>query len=84
MSPRKASYRVPEWKVQLFKDQRKKVLFGPYVCPKCKLNTLKINVNHKKKEVTATCNCGINHSLNYVPIYDPVDYYNKLVDQLNR
>jgi len=81
MSPRKDRYRVPEWRVKLFKDESKKILFGPYICPKCNQDNLKIKVDKEKKEVTVTCDCGLEHSLKYIPSYDPVDYYNKFIDE---
>jgi transcription elongation factor Elf1 len=84
MSPRKSRYRVPEWKVQSYRDKGKKILFGPYNCPKCKQDKLRIKVDKQKKEVIATCNCGLEHSFKYVSAYDPVDYYSKLMDQFAR
>lgn len=81
MSPRKSRYRVPEWKVQSFRDYSKRVLFGPYTCPKCQQDKLRIKIDKQKNEVIAACNCGLIHSFKYVSAYDPVDYYNKLIDQ---
>lgn len=55
---------------------------GPYECPKCGINTLKIEVNNEDKKAVAHCNsCDLENSLNYVPSYELVDYYNKLIDQ---
>ena len=81
MCPRKSRHRVPEWAVKLFKNDRKKLLFGPYDCPKCGTSTLRIEVDKKRKEVVAVCNCGLGYPLDYVPSLESIDYYNKLVDQ---
>lgn len=81
MAPRKSHYRIPEWQVQSYRNKTKKILFGPYTCPKCNQNKLRINVNKKKKEVAAICNCGLEYAFKYVSAYEPVDYYNKLIDQ---
>ncbi|NVM55743.1 MAG: hypothetical protein HWN66_18735 [Candidatus Helarchaeota archaeon] len=81
MSPRKSRYKVPEWRAQMYRDEGQKMLLGPYVCPKCHRDNLRIKIDQQKKEVTAACNCGFEHSLDYVSCYDPVDYYNKLIDQ---
>ena len=81
MSPRKTRYRIPEWQVHQLRARRKKMLFGPFICPKCGKDKLGIRVDERKKEVTATCSCGLEHSFKCVPSYDPVDYYNKIVDQ---
>ena len=83
MSPRKSHFRIPEWQVKLYRAEGKKMLFGPYICPKCKLEKLKININKQKKEVIATCDCGLECSLKYVVLFDPVDYYSVLIDKFH-
>jgi len=84
MSPRKARYRVPEWVAQSIRNKRKKLLHGSYYCPKCGMNKLRILVDKKKKEVIAVCNCGLEYQLNYVPAFEAPDYYNKVIDQVNK
>ena len=84
MSPRKSRYRVPEWVAQSIRNKRMKLLHGPYDCPKCWKNNLRIHVDNKRKEVVAVCNCGFEHTLKYVPSFYPVDYYNKVVDLLSK
>lgn len=81
MSPRKTHYRIPDWKIREFKIRSKKIIFGPYFCPKCKKENLKVRVNKNKKEANALCDCGLEHLFKFIPSYDPVDYYNKFVDQ---
>lgn len=84
MSPRKARYQVPGWVAQSIRDKRKKLLHGPYDCPKCKMNKLRIQVNKKRKEVVAICSCGVEYPLKYIPAFEAIDYYNKLMDQINK
>jgi transcription elongation factor Elf1 len=81
MSPRKSRYAVPEWAVKSFRNKGKELLHGPYDCPKCGMNKLKIQVNKEEKEVTAACSCGLEYPMNYVASFESVDYYNKLIDQ---
>lgn len=83
MSPRKSRYRLPEWVAQSVRSKRKKLLYGPYDCPKCGTNKLRIHVNEERKEVIATCSCGLGFPLKYVPPFESIDYYNRLIDQLN-
>jgi len=83
MSPRKTRYRIPEWQVKQLRDRRKKILYGPYTCPKCNQDKLRIRVNKQNKKVTAICDCGLEYSFKYVSSYEPVDYYNKLIDQFH-
>ena len=82
MSPRKSRYRTPEWVAESIRSKRKKLLHGPYNCPKCGTNKLRIQVDKESKEVIAICACGLEHPLNYVPSFESVDYYNKLTDKL--
>jgi len=84
MSPRKARYQTPEWVAQSIRDRRKKLLYGLYDCPKCKMNKLRIQVNKEREEVIAICSCGLEHPLNYVSAFERVDYYNKLIDQFHK
>ena len=80
--PRKSRYRVPEWKVQVYRDEGKKVLFGPYACPECQEDRLKIRIDAKTEEAYAICDCGLKHVFKYVRSHQPVDYYNELLDEL--
>ena len=84
MSPRKTRYQTPEWVAQAIRNKRKKLLYGPYDCPKCKMNKLRIIVNKERKEVIGICSCGLEYPLKYVPAFESIDYYNKLMDQLKK
>lgn len=81
MSPRKERYQTPKYIAQGIRDGRKKLLHGSYYCPKCGKDKLMIQIDKKEKRVIAMCSCGIEHSLNYVPAYEAVDYYNKFIDK---
>ena len=80
MSPRKKQYRIPEWKVKQYKQKIKGILSGPYYCPKCDFKRLEIRIDKENNRVLVSCNCGLEHVLKYVSIYEPVDYYNKIKD----
>ncbi len=84
MSPRKSRQKVSEWAVQSIRKKRKRLLHGPYDCPKCWVNNLRIQVDKEEKEVLAVCSCGLEHRLNYVQSFEPVDYFNKLIDGFNK
>ena len=83
MSPRKSrnGRMLPEWVVQSIRMKRKKLLHGPYDCPKCGKSKLRILLNKEMKEVIGICVCGLKHPLKYVQSYELIDYYNKLIDQ---
>jgi len=84
MSPRKARYQVPSWVAQSIRDKRKKLLHGPYDCPKCKMSKMRIQVDKKMKEVAAICSCGLESQLNYIPAFEAIDYYNRFLDRFNK
>ena len=84
MSPRKSRQKIPEYIAQSIRKKRNQLLHGPYNCPKCWLDKLRIQVDKERKEVLAICSCGLEHSLNYVQSFEAVDYFNKLIDGLNK
>jgi len=85
MSPRKSPEgRVAKWSYTMYKRQGKKLTFGPFQCPLCARNLLVVKVDKKKKEVGAICGCGLEASLDYSPTLEPIDYYNRLMDQLRK
>ena len=84
MSPRKSRQKIPGYIVQSNRKKRKKLLHGPYNCPKCWMDKLGIRVDKEKKEVLAVCSCGLEYSLDYVQSFESVDYFNKLIDGLNK
>lgn len=84
MAPRKERYQTPKYVVQAIREKRKQMLHGSYYCPKCGTNRLRIELDKEKKEVIAVCICGIEYQLKYVSAFEPVDYYNKLLDQFSQ
>lgn len=84
MSPRKSRYRIPKYVAQSIRDRRKVLLHGPYDCPKCKMSKLRIQVNKERKEVIGLCSCGLEYPLKYVPAFESIDYFNKLIDQFSK
>jgi len=82
--PRKSPEgKVAKWAYTMYKQKRKKVAHGPYNCPVCAKNTLNILIDKKNKRVIASCICGIKRSLDYSPIFETIDYYNKLVRSID-
>ena len=81
MSPRKERNKIPAHIVQGIRDKRKKLLHGPYSCPRCGLDRLRIGIDAKMKEVIAVCFCGLELKLDYVSAFEAIDYYNKCVDK---
>ncbi len=78
--PPKASYRVPHNRIRILVKEAKQMVNGPYYCPNCKKEVLKILADPKNKEVLAVCTCGIEEKLVFAPIFQPIDYYNKFMD----
>jgi transcription elongation factor Elf1 len=85
VSPRNEPYKVPRNTVRMYRRETRKMVNGPYYCPKCSKNKMQIMVDPKKKEVTAVCmECGVKQNLPFAPVFEPIDYYNKFVDQLKK
>ena len=82
MCPRKsAEGKVAKWAYMMYKDKCRKAAVGPYECPNCSNNNLLLKIDRDNSAVTAVCNCGFRSDLKFVSIYEPIDYYNKIVDQ---
>jgi transcription elongation factor Elf1 len=82
MSPRKSPEgKVAKWAYTMYKRQAKQLIFGPFLCPSCAKNLLNIRVDKKNKKVTAFCKCGLGTLLEYFSSFEPIDYYNKLLDR---
>jgi len=85
VSPRNERYVTPRNAVRTFRRETKKMVNGPYYCPKCCKNKLQIMVEQKKKDVIAVCmECGVKQNLPFAPVFEPIDYYNKFVDQMKK
>lgn len=81
MSPRKARYEVEKHIVQGIRDRRRKILMGPYPCPACYKEDLRILIAHESAKVYANCRCGFQRSLEYSSGREGIDYYNDLFDK---
>ena len=80
MTPRKARYQVEKHIVQGIRDRRAKILEGPYRCPSCGLESLRILIAHETENVYAKCRCGFQRDLEYNSGREGIDYYNDLFD----
>jgi len=82
MSPRKGTDgKVPRWAYRSYKSKTRKLVYGPYDCPKCGSNSLVINVDKRQTKVFAKCICGLSKVKPYYSAFQPVDYYNKIIDE---
>jgi len=83
MSPRKSPQgKVEKWAYDMYQQKTRTLLTGPYTCPICAETTFVITIDKKRKEVTGKCACGLNDKVKFFEAYQPIDYYNKLVDKL--
>ncbi|MHA1409500.1 MAG: hypothetical protein ACTSQY_04140 [Candidatus Odinarchaeia archaeon] len=82
MSPRKARYRVDEYIVAEHRQKGQKLLSGPYLCPICGKESLRILIKQDSKEVRARCKCGFNKNVIFIPKHKAIDYYNDIIDKL--
>jgi len=80
MSPRKARDKIEKHFVQAYRDRRRKILMGPYPCPACAKENLRILIAHEGEKVYAKCRCGFQRNLEYRSGRDGIDYYNDLFD----
>jgi transcription elongation factor Elf1 len=76
--------KVEKWRITRIKMQRGKIIFGPYRCPSCYLETLMVKVDKREKKVSAACSCGFSQNLEFIPHFDPIDYYGRLVDNFHK
>lgn len=82
MSPRKThAGHVPRWLYKSRGTRTKAVVQGPYDCPVCGKRGLTIKIRRANKTVEAKCPCGFSRDLEFRQIFQPVDYYGKIIDQ---
>ena len=57
------------------------MVMGPFDCPQCgsELYFLRDPGSHK---VRTKCQCGLSGEWPYAEVFRPVDYYNKLTDEI--
>jgi transcription elongation factor Elf1 len=78
--PKKGRQKIPGSRMKILTKDAKQMVNGPYYCPKCRKELLQIYASTKTKEVFAVCKCGLEWSLTYAPVFQPIDYYNKFRD----
>jgi len=85
MAPRKSHEgKVPRWAYSIHKQHAKKLVHGPFECPSCAKKSLVIKTGENNNKVIGVCVCGFKALVSYVPSFQPVDYYNKLLDQARK
>ena len=70
--------------MKILTKDAKQMVNGPYYCPKCRKELLQIYADVKNKEVYAICKCGLEWQLTYAPVFQPIDYYNKFRDAVEK
>ncbi len=82
MSPRKSGQgKVEKWAYDIYQQERRSLLTGPYVCPKCAEKTLAIVIDKKKKVVHGQCSCEYVDYVKFYEAFQPIDYYSKIIDK---
>jgi transcription elongation factor Elf1 len=61
------------------KATSKKMVMGPFDCPNC---GAELFFRRDGDKVAVKCPCGVAGEWSYGEIFQPVDYFNKLTDQL--
>jgi len=80
MCPRKARYNVPKHIVDSIRSKTKSVSFGPYVCPECGTEKLRIIIRESSQKCYVRCTCGLMKELTFNPNNEAIDYYNDFMD----
>ena len=73
---------MEKWAYDMYQQKTRTLSTGPYTCPLCSETTLAIVIDKTKIEVNAKCACGFNENVNYLEAFQPIDYYNKIIDNL--
>jgi len=73
--------RVERRRYKWLKATSKRMVMGPFDCPSCGAE-LYFSRDSKQRKVMAKCSqCGISGEWDIIESLEPVDYYNKLVDE---
>jgi transcription elongation factor Elf1 len=73
--------RVERRRYKYLKATSKRMVMGPFDCPKCG-SELYFQREPSSDKVRCRCRCGLTGQWPYAEILQPVDYYNKLTDEL--
>lgn len=82
LSPRKTRYETPKHIVDAIRSRKAKLLAGPYICPMCGQERLRIRINEEDHTVWALCKCGVKENLEYKKGCQGIDYYNDYLDKI--
>ena len=69
--------------MKILTKDAKQMVNGPYYCPNAEKNYSDL-CNLKTKEVFAVCKCGLEWQVTYAPVFQPIDYYNKFRDAMEK
>ncbi len=78
--PTKGLHKVAGSRMKILTKDAKQMVNGPYYCPKCRKELLRIYADTKNKKAYAVCKCELEWELAYAPVFQPIDYYNKFRD----
>ena len=82
MSPRNSLQgKIEKWAYDIFQQKRRTLSTGPYACPKCAKTRFAIVIDKNNKLVHGKCVCGYVDYVRFYEAFQPIDYYNKLIDQ---
>jgi transcription elongation factor Elf1 len=85
MSRRNSPYgKVEKWAYDIYQQQRRNLSTGPYTCPKCAKKMFAIIIDKNKKIVHGKCACGCIEYVKFYESYQPIDYYNKIIDKIKK
>lgn len=80
VEPKKDLHKVAGSRMKILTKDAKQMVNGPYYCPKCRKELLRIYADTKNKKAYAVCKCELEWELTYAPVFQPIDYYNKFRD----
>ena len=81
MPPKNGQGKVEKWAHDMYQKERRTLSTGPYLCLKCAKTTLAIVIDKKKKVVHGQCGCGYADYVKFYEAFQPIDYYNKIIDK---
>jgi len=72
--------RVERRRYKYLKATSKRMVFGPFECPRCG-SDLYFRRETGSDKIQTVCECGLSGEWAYSESLLPVDYYNKLTDE---
>jgi transcription elongation factor Elf1 len=71
--------RIERRRYKYLKATSKRMVMGPFDCPSC---GSELYFQRDGDKIKTRCSCGLTGEWPYEATLQPVDYYNKLTDQL--